>query len=99
MQPEAVIEKDGNLSLPVQLVNAEAIEMEAYRLNDTQLRAGLYAAQQSVGSESWKSSLLPLKSARVASWVERPGCPGQARPVQHSAPLAGAAARCLVPIC
>lgn len=86
VQPEAVIEKDGNLSLPVQLVNAEAIEMEAYRLNDTQLRAGLYAAQQSVGSESWKSSLLPLKSARVASWIERPKLPKD-KPAPYNIPL------------
>lgn len=86
VQSEALIEKNGNLSLPVQLVNADAIEIEAYRLRDTQLRAGIDAVQHAVTSETFKSSMLPLKSARVATWIERPKLPKD-KPDTYNIPL------------
>ena len=86
VQNEALIEKNGNLSLPVQLVNADAIEIDAYRLQDAQLHAGIYAVQHSVGSDSWKSSMLPLKTAKVATWIERPKLPKD-KPEAYSVPL------------
>lgn len=86
VQSEAVIEKSGSLALPVQLVNADTIEVEAYRLNDTQLNAGIYAAQHSIESETFKSSMLPLKTAKVASWIERPKLPKD-KPDLYNIPL------------
>lgn len=86
VESEALIEKNGNLSLPVRVVNADAIEIEAYRLRETQLRAGLYAVQHSVASESFKSSMQPLKTARVATWIERPKLPKD-KPDTYSIPL------------
>lgn len=75
VQEEALIEKNGSLSLPVRLVNADAIEIDAYRLKETQLRAGISAVQHTVSSESFRSALQQLKTAKVATWIERPKLP------------------------
>ena len=75
VQDEALIEKNGNLSLPVRIVNADAIEIDAYRLKETQLRAGISAVQHTVSSESFRSAVLLLKTAKVATWIERPKLP------------------------
>ena len=83
---EALIEKNGSLSLPVQLVNADAITIDAYRLKDTQLRAAINAVQHTASSDSFSSAIKELKTAKVATWIERPKLPKD-KPDKYDIPL------------